>query len=228
MFPFSIILWRIAFSEKDNSISVPPCSSRTLLLLPHEEVKATFLPLEIGRALATCCDKEGVSGVMPCDFWVWVLEAKRLFPGCLSLSLSLSVTCPGNPAPMFTGWSGHMDKPQAGAPAKVSAKSQSAARCGKRAVRWLQPPGFRSSGWGPRHCGAETSHLSGSLSRFLIYKVLEHNVFCCEVSVARYRAIGNQDVRARSVKHVREGYPALNVGHPPTPVMSMFLGFSCF
>ena len=143
-------------------------------------------------------DKQDVSGVMPCNFWVWVLEAKRLFPG------SPSLTCPWNPGRIFRGWWGHMQKPQEGTAAEVSAKSQPAARCAKRVWWWFQPPDFKLSDWRPRHGGRETGHPSQGLSKFLIDQVPGHNVLCYEVSVACCRATDNQDARVCRVQHVRK------------------------
>ena len=52
-------------------------------------------------------DKQDVSGVMPCDFWVWVLEAKRFLPLSPALGIQ-AVYSEVDEAP----WRSHREVPQ--------------------------------------------------------------------------------------------------------------------
>lgn len=110
-----------------------------------------------------------VGHVISDDVWLLRLapKGKRLLRGCLSW-----VTWPWTPATTFWGPTGHMEKPHAGAPSKVSAKSRNQLPD----VGWelgddfSSLPAPESSSWGPRHRGAETHHPCCVLSKFLSHK----------------------------------------------------------
>ena len=183
-----------------------------------EEVKMMFPPSKL-RELWGLQWQAGLSEVMTYDCWVWVSEAKRPFRGSLSLRSPALGTQPLCLQDHQATWGSHM---KAGVAADVSAKSQSPARCARRAPRWFQPAGFKSPSWGPSHCRDKPPPAQG-LSKFLIPQIWEHNVFCYNVFVACYRATDNQDAHVHKLnQQVHQGYLALSVGHPSAPTRSLF------